>query len=306
MSAASFESASIRDRLTPQRLAEVLAEVCAQAGVDPAGAQLVKFTNNAVFRLARAPVVVRIAGSAVVRSRAPKVVAVARWLARHDMPTVRLLPGIDQPVPAGHHMATLWILVPAVGPTPTGVHLAAVLRRFHALPPPDFHLPDWRPVGPIRERISAGQVLSNDERAFLLDVCDEVEGGLARVRYVLPRGPIHGDGFLGNLIPGPTGPMICDFDSTSVGPREWDLTPVAVGRLRFSYAVDTHAELAAAYGFDVLRWSGFPVLRRLRELQLVTSVLPVLSGNPGLRQQWQHRFWSFKDADESARWDPYR
>jgi hypothetical protein len=55
-------------------------------------------------------------------------------------------------------------------------------------------------------------------------------------------------------------PVICDFDSTSTGPREWDLTPAAVGKLRFNYPVDTDGQLASAYGFDVITWNGFPVL----------------------------------------------
>jgi hypothetical protein len=305
MSAATTNNADDHDSLTPDRLTAVLAEVCAQAGLDPAGAELVKFTNNAVFRLVGDPVVIRIAGSSAVRTRVPKIVAVARWLADHEMPSVRLLEEIEQPVRAGHHLATLWQQVPATGPAPTGYDLAAILRRFHALPVPDFALPAWRPVGPIRERIAEAAGLPGDDRAFLIAACDETEGALTSLRYVLPPGPIHGDGFLGNLIPGPEGPVICDFDSTSNGPREWDLTPAAVGRLRFNYLVDTHGQLASAYGFDVTAWDGFPVLRRLRELQLVTSVLPVLPGNPGLRGQWERRHRSFREGDEGVRWETY-
>jgi hypothetical protein len=305
MSAAATENADDHDSLTADRLTTVLAEVCARAGLDPTGAELVKFTNNAVFRLVREPVVVRIAGSSAVRSRVPKIVAVARWLAAHDVPSVRLLEDVEQPVRAGGHLATLWQHVPATGPAPTGYDLAGILRRFHDLPPPDFALPRWRPAGPIRERIAEARGLADDDLAFLLAACDETEAALAGLRYELPPGPIHGDGFLGNLIPGPDGPVICDFDSTSTGPREWDLTPAAVGRLRFNYPVDVHGQLASAYGFDVIAWGGFPVLRRLRELQLVTSVLPVLEGNPGLREQWERRYRSFREGHEGVWWETY-
>jgi hypothetical protein len=305
MSAAATENTDDHDSLTADRLTMVLAEVCARVGLDPTGAELVKFTNNAVFRLVRDPVVVRIAGSGAVRSRVPKIVAVARWLAGHNMPSVRLLEGVEQPVRAGGHLATLWQEVPATGPAPTGYDLAAILRRFHELPPPDFELPRWRPVDPIRERVAEARGLADDDLSFLLAACDETEAALAELCYMLPPGPIHGDGFLGNLIPGPGGPVICDFDSTSTGPREWDLTPAAVGKLRFNYPVDVHGQLASAYGFDVTSWEGFPVLRRLRELQLVTSVLPVLEGNPGLREQWEQRYRSFREGDEGVRWETY-
>jgi hypothetical protein len=80
---------------------------------------------------------------------------------------------------------------------------------------------------------------------------------------------------------------------------------VAAGHLRFVSKADNQTRLAAAYGFDVTAWDGFAVLRRLRELQLVTSVVPVLRSNPGLRQQWQHRLRTFRDGDEDARWELY-
>lgn len=307
MSAAATEDTDDHDSLTADRLTTVLAEVCDQAGLDPDGAELIKFTNNAVFRLVRDPVVVRIAGSGAVRARVPKIVAVARWLAEQNMPSVRLLESVEQqPVQADGYLATLWQQVPATGPAPAGYDLAAILRRFHELPLPDFELPAWRPVGPIRERIAEAHGLADEDLAFLLAACDETEAALAGLRYELPPGPIHGDSFLGNLIPGPVGPVICDFDSTSTGPREWDLTPAAVGKLRFNYPVDVHGQLASAYGFNVTTWHGFPVLRHLRELQLVTSVLPVLEDNPGLREQWEWRYRSFRERDEGVRWETYK
>ena len=140
--------------------------------------------------------------------------------------------------------------------------------------------------------------------AFLAERCDEVEARLGDLRPTLAPGPIHGDAFLGNLIPGPNGPVLCDFDSTSIGYREWDLTPVAVGSLRFDYEIDPHQSFAAAYGFDVTSWSGFAVLRQLRELQLVTSVLPVLRSNPPVRRQFEHRLAALRTGS-AERWQPY-
>jgi aminoglycoside phosphotransferase (APT) family kinase protein len=259
-----------------------------------------------VFRLTRAPVVVRIAGSTAVRNRTNKVVNAARWLAEHDAPAVRLLPGIEQPIKAAGHVATLWQEVPAVGPKPTGADLGSILKVIHALPAPTVELPAWNPLGPMRERLDDPEGIEPEDLAFLRERCGAMAEELASVEYVLPSGPVHGDAFMGNLIPGPNGPVICDFDSASTGPREWDLTPVATGRLRFSYPGNTHNELAASYGFDVMSWDGFPVLRQLRELQLVTSVVPVLRSNPSLRSQWEHRLKTFRSGDVTAKWTPYR
>src|SRR5262249_54413034 len=154
-------------------------------------------------------------------------------------------------------------------------------------------------------RLDEPEGLDAADLAFLLERCDVLEEQLARVEYVLPPGPIHGDAFLGNLISGPDGVVICDFDSTSTGPREWDMAPVAVGKLRFDYPGNAHGELAAHYGFDVMQWSGFPVLRQLRELKLVTSVVPILRSNPSIREQWAYRLQSFKQGDATVRWTTY-
>ncbi len=292
--------------LTRDTLEALLAQMCRNVGLNPRGAELIKFTNNAVFRLQYDAVVVRIAGSAVARSRIEKVVAVARWLAEHDLPAVRLLPNTEQPLAVGRHSATLWRAVPAVGSPPTVRDLAEILLRWHGLPSPCDALPAWSPFEEIRQRLAEAEAIDAATLTYLTDECNRVESAVVDLRYVLPAGPIHGDAYLGNMIPGAAGPVICDFDSTSHGPREWDLIPVAVGQRRFDYGGDLQAPLAAAYGFDVTDWDGFPVLRRVRELKLVTSVLPILNSNPTIRAQWSHRMETYRRDDLCAKWTPYR
>ncbi|GII77310.1 aminoglycoside phosphotransferase [Sphaerisporangium rufum] len=292
--------------LTRDTLDGLLAALCAETGLDPEGAELIKFTNNAVFRLRADPVVVRIAGSTAARERAGTVVRVARWLAGYGFPAVRLLPGWERPIRLRGQVITLWERVPEGGPRPDGAGLAELLKSLHHLPDPPGDLPRWRPMDEVRQRLAEPEDLSPADQAFLRRECDEVEEQLARVRFELPAGVIHGDAFLGNLIPGPGGPVLCDFDSTSIGPREWDLVPVAVGRLRLDYPTDDQAMLAEHYGHDITAWDGFPVLRRLRELKLVTSVLPILRSQPAIRAQWEHRMRTYKARDLHARWQPYR
>nr|MDT0657202.1 phosphotransferase [Micromonospora sp. DSM 115978] len=293
-------------RLSSDTLDAIVAEVGAMTGFDTRGAELIKFTNNAVFRLPQAGVVLRIAGSTTARSRVGKVIQVARWLADHGVPAVRLMPAIPQPLSVFGFLATAWIEVPRVGRPPTGHDLGRILRRIHELPPPTFSLPSWNPMSGIRQRLAEPEGVEADDINFLRDTCDELEDLLTGIRPVLPSGPIHGDGFPGNLIAGPAGVVICDFDSASSGPREWDLVPVAVGRLRFDYPENRHEELVHTYGFDVTRWAGFSVFRQIRELQLVSSVVPILQSNPRVREQWSHRLISFRRGDIDSRWTTYR
>ncbi|WP_285601136.1 aminoglycoside phosphotransferase family protein [Kineosporia sp. NBRC 101731] len=331
--------------MDPAEITATVNAACRLLDLDPRGHTVLKFTNNAVLRLPRSGVVLRIAGSAAVGERARRVVHVARLLEQHGVPAVRLFQPSgqpdDQPLMIRGHEVTVWHDVrPVRDPVPDD--LAALLQAVHAVPlqapaapvvparrgrsrrrpsvpgqntgpmpsaaASSPSLVRWGPVAGIRRRIASAGQLPLDDLAFLQAETDAVALDLAALNdleSLLPAGLIHGDSFLGNVIVGENGPVLCDFDSTCWGPREWDLTPIAVGALRFDYGGDLAARFAQAYGKDVQSWPGFPVLRRLRELQLVTSVLPVLAANPGLHPQWRFRVDSLRRGDAAARWSTY-
>lgn len=291
-------------RITGERLHTVLTDLQAITGIDVTGARLIKFTNNAVFALPAARVVARIAASTTMADRVTKVIQVARWLQDADVPAVRLL-DLGQPLIVDGLKVTLWHEVPGGGPAPTGADLAQILRRWHDLDPPAGGLPTWQPMAESRSRLAEPDGVEETDLVYLRDECDRIEEQLAQLSYELPPGPIHGDAFMGNLIDGPSGAVICDFDFSCEGPREWDLVPLAVGKLRFDYPGDEYGALARAYGFDVIGWKGFPVLRRLRELELVTSLVPVLGSRAVLRPQWQKRLDTYRSHDDKTRWSTY-
>jgi hypothetical protein len=309
----SASATSPRIELTGEGIAAVTAVACRRAGLPRAGARLLKFTNNAVVALPAADAVLRIAGSAGARSRVPAVVAVARWLEDLGLPAVRLLPGVPQPLKVEGHLVTVWRTVEPVsgreGREAAIEDLAGILRALHgvdASPPAVVGVWDLAEV--LRSRLAEAAGLSAGDAGFLAGELAAVEAGLTALRDVeplLPPGVLHGDAFLGNLVPSPSGPQLCDFDGVARGPREWDLVPVAVGALRFDYGADLQRRFVHAYGVDVTVWPGFPVLRRLRELQLVTSVLPALEANPALRPQWRLRMDSLRRGDDTVRWSPY-
>jgi len=292
-------------RFSRDHLFEILAGVCAEAGLDPAGATLIKCTANAVFRLASAPVVVRVGASTALRHRVEKVVHVATWLAEHDVPAVRLLPGVPQPVRFDGYDATLWEAVPDGGRPARGRDLGKLLRRIHDLPEPASWLPPWRPLADVQARIGEATDLAPADLAFLQDRYDEVADQLSHLEFPSAPALVHGDAHLGNLIPSPAGAVLCDFDSSSLGPPEWDLTPLAVGVVRFGEPAGRYRELARTYGMDVTRWSGFGVLRAVRELKLITSVLPIIGSRPAVRAELFRRMADVRSGNTSARWARY-
>ncbi|GHF58439.1 aminoglycoside phosphotransferase (APT) family kinase protein [Amycolatopsis bartoniae] len=298
-------AATLDGRFTREKLAEALTAAAGLLGLDPRGARLLRFTNNAVYRLASAPVVLRIVGSRKLRHRADRVVAVARHFERHGVPAIRLLPGVEQPIHVGEHVVTAWEYVRPTGRRATAKDLARLLRRVHELPVPDG-VGEWDPLADVRARVADAEELDAGDRRFLLRRCAEVQAALRELEFPLPRGLIHGDAHPGNVIVGPDGPVLCDFDSSCAGPPEWDLTPLAVGRERFADPAGRYRMLADSYGFDVTAWDGFPVLRAARELKLTTSVLPILRSHPQVRDELRRRLTDLRDGGSDGPWVRYR
>lgn len=283
-------------------LTDAVAAICRACDLDPAGAELIRNVNNAVLRLAHHPVVVRLVTLPSYVPRAGLAVTAATLFAEHDVPAIRLLPGLAQPVRAGGHVATLWQAVPEVGPTPTGGDLAGMLRVVHRLPLPVGALPQWDPLSDFRNRLRDAGELEPRDRRFLDRRCDELQTALAQLQFPLPRAVVHGDAHLGNVIPGPEGPVLCDFDSCCIGPPEWDLTPMAVSAVRFGRPAAHQADLAAGYGFDVTDWHGFEVLRDIRDLKIVAGVFPGPGRGPRVAAEFRRRMASLRSGRLHDRW----
>jgi hypothetical protein len=283
----------------------VLEALCGPVGLDARDARLIKMTNNAVFHLPSEAVVVRIATTSTLFHRVAKVVAVANWLAGTEIVAVELDGRFAQPLRAAGALATVWHHIQPTAPHPGPRDLARVIGRWHRQRVPPLGLPVWNPVADARLRLSDAEGLDQSDHAYLLEWYDELEAALSAINPVLPVGVIHGDAHTGNLIRAPDGGVsIADFDNTCIGPREWDLVPVACGASRFG-APDRHRAFVDVYGHDVTRSPNWPVLRAARELQMVTSVVPVLTSNPAIAAQFRHRLQSIRNGDDNARWQPY-
>ena len=280
-------------------------QVARQLDVPAQDATLLRLTNNAVFALPTAGLVIRITRSLALADRVHKVARLGAWFEQVGAPTIRLAHRIDQPVPVGGLLATVWRYVPPMPPAPTVSDLGRVLREFHALPPPPFALPSWDPVGDARVRLDDAEALDDHEREFLVRWCDSIE---ARMTSLRDRGGwrlVHGDAHVGNLLrESATRVVLCDFDSTCRGPWQVDLAAVAVGEIRFGRA-NAHQAMATAYGYDVTRDPDWPLFREVRELKLVVSAVPLLASTPGVAAEFRIRLKSIMDGDENARWTPY-
>lgn len=278
---------------------------CGQAGLDPAGARLIRDYANLVYELPGERVVLRLADASTPGrfERLRTSVRVTRWLAEQDFPAVRPL-DVRQPVAAEGFFVTFWHHERHVGPPPDPVALGAVLRRLHALPPVPFDLPTYDPFGSVRRAIDACRVLSDADRDWLLERCAALsEAYYERLEFALPYGLIHGDAHRGNLLRSRGRLVLCDWDSVSAGPREIDLVPTLQG-VRFGLTERQRNGFSEAYGYDITTWPGYPVLRDMRELQTLTAVLRNAHRDQRAHDELRLRLESLRAGDDRP-WNPF-
>ncbi|MGW5517494.1 aminoglycoside phosphotransferase family protein [Nocardia africana] len=293
--------------ISPDRAEELHAavvEACNHIDIDPSGAELIKYTVNAVYALG-APIVVRVGFGDVGHYRGTRLVETANWLTRHDAPTIRLVDA-QQPVFIGDFTITFWHKAHHRARW-TSSDLAHPLRALHLLPTDDAELPHWDPFETARHRLAAADnEISADDLQWLQDAWLEVEQNYRTAEFSMPFVLLHGDPHVGNLLIDDRDRIVlCDLDESAVGPMAWDLVPQAVGATRFNRA-NFYRDFAAAYGVDVRDLPEWPVLARIRELIMVTSVLPDLGQRPGIAAEQAHRLASLRSGDAAAVWHPYQ
>lgn len=291
-----------------RELRSVLAGVCAAVGLDPAGARLIKYTNNVVSQLSSS-VVVRVGVGDLGIGRAAPVVRLTRWLADRDAPVPRLVADVEQPVVLDGYAATVWEWLPGGDERWTASDLAVPLRRLHSLEvdvaaDTATALPNWDPFTAARRRLAAADpLLPVDDRGWLAEQWHQAERAYRDLD--IASGVIHGDAHTGNVLRDRTGRVVlCDLDSTGIGPVAWDLAVCAVGAERFGRG-DSYTELAAAYGRDVTSEPWWPVLQRIRELVLVTSVVPDLSRRAGIAAEHRRRLSDLRTGRPTGYWHAY-
>ena len=293
-------------RTTDGCLASVLIEACARVGFDGRDAQPLRVGTNALFLVRRTPsVVVRIGVRVDAIQIAEKEIRVAEWLAAAEVPAVRPVAGIAQPLRVGGHPVTFWEWVPPDGELPTIRQLAAMLRRLHALPAPQFELPHFDPLGRVDALLAADGAVDPDCVSYLRDECERLTLAYRHLAFDLPLGPIHGDAHTGNLICSNGRVVLLDFETFALGPREWELVPTAVQRERFGLSVPAYRAFVEAYGVDVRACSAYPVLRRIREVTITAWLLGAVAQRRDALEEFDTRVAALRSARRGRVWRPF-
>jgi len=285
----------------------LLQQACAATGLSADGARLLRLGSNAVYRLA-GPVVVRIARQDADPETALRAVAVARWLKSAGYPAVRAV-DVDQPVAIDGHAVTFWEAVSDDGDEYATIsEVAQVIARLHQLAVPDnLRLPELEPFENAGSRIATSEWLSPGDRDYMTGELARLQGEYARLDFVLPRGVIHGDANVGNVLHDRDGnPLVIDLDGFATGPREWDLIQTALFYDHYGWHTREEYEIfSRVYGYDIMQWPGYPVLADAREFIQATWMIQKATENDKTSAEARKRLSALRSGASRKDWLPF-
>jgi hypothetical protein len=285
-----------------------LGVACAAAGLDAVGARLLRLGENAIYRLGSVPLVARIARTTEYLPDAVTEVGVARWLESAGFPAVRLAGPAVQPVVADGRVVTFWELLSDPPQWGTVAELGELLRWLHGLEPPrSLELAELRPFGRSDRRLEAAD-LAEADRVFLRERQAELQGLYESLEFVLGPGPVHGDANVGNIIrrPGDGAAVLIDLDGFAFGPREWDLVLTAMYFERYGWhTAQEYEAFVAGYGFDVMSWPGYLVLRDIRELMMVMWLAQNVRESAEIAAEVAKRIADLRGGNGHRDWAPF-
>ncbi|WP_280422305.1 phosphotransferase family protein [Nocardia carnea] len=281
-----------------------LEKACALFGVDHGTAQLLHRRSNAVWRVG--DVVVRLAPDTPLRrSRAATSIAVSRWLVSTAPEPIALnpLPG-EQPVLTGGAVATFWPYRPSSTHPAIG-DVAKLVRLLHRQPAPPFSVPEYRPLRRLREALEVDAartypVLSDKNRDWLRGRANDLIEAFEATRFPLGHGLVHADAHEDNIVSINGGWVLIDWDNACSGPRELDL----VGTLpdHFHVPPADRAEFVRSYGYDLLDWPDWSLLRDITEFHSLGAYIRLAGELPRAASELGRRVESLRTGNRDIVW----
>ncbi|MEU7478331.1 aminoglycoside phosphotransferase family protein [Lentzea sp. NPDC042327] len=295
------------DPFDAQQAQGVLKAACSTIDLDSGDAELIRLGENAVFWLRSRSVVARISRGSARVAQADREVRSARWLARMSVPAVRAL-DVDQPLFLDGHVVTFWESVSTEVGRGSPADLAGLLRDLHALEaPPELDLPVADPFRRARTCLDRAKALSEEDLLFVNGLLNDLAARYENLSFALPQGVVHGDANVWNVFLDHRGaPVLGDLDTLAVGPRELDLTPVALYHHRLGW--HTAAEyrgFVGGYGFDVKDWEGYEVLADALEIELIAWLAQNAHQSPATLVEVVNRIETIRTGASRLGWTPF-
>ncbi|WP_367124467.1 phosphotransferase [Streptomyces phytohabitans] len=222
-------------------------------------------------------------------------------------PAARVLDGLEQPVVVDGCPVTFWHLIEEGERKATYGELGAILRDLHALTVPDgMELPPYTVFGRTDLRIEKATGIPEEDREFLRERARELRERLSGLRFASPKGPVHGDAHVQNLMVDRDDRVILiDFEGFGFDHPEWDLMVTATEHHSLGWQTrEQYGAFVDAYGRDLRDWDGFRTLRGIQEFQMTTWLMQNVGESDDVAKEYARRIASLRDDDAPRHWQP--
>jgi Ser/Thr protein kinase RdoA (MazF antagonist) len=182
------------------------------------------------------------------------------------------------------------------------VDLARLLAAYHAAQGCPCDLAAFEPLRTSESCLARADGVEAGDLEFLHGRIADLTSQFKQLDFALPPGPIHGDAHTKNLLTDHGQVVLIDFGAAAIGPREWDLLPTSIAVQRYGLPEERYHEFAATYGFDVRTWSGYPMLREIRELTMTTWIMQNVLESPAIAPEFALRVASLRERDSERAW----
>jgi hypothetical protein len=279
---------------------EILLRACGEVGLTPPSVILLRHQTNGVYLLEEEALVAKVARPDYGIEHTKRIVDTVRWLMEMSFPTVPLT-DFDQPIVIEGSAVTFWTYLAQDHPV-HAADIAGPLRRLHSLGKPPGPIPALDAIPAIWYSIANESILTDDEHEYLAARCTDLAAAAHELRYEHPSCLLHGDPQHANALWNIDHAVLSDWDSLVIGPTEWDLVTIDVHCRRFSYPPAEYDAFCAAYGRDVRDWDGYPVLRDIRELRMIsTNARKSVPGSRGAAEV-KRRIAQLRSGQEESAW----
>jgi len=117
---------------------------------------------------------------------------------------------------------------------------------------------------------------------------------------------VHGDAHVENLMITADGPVMIDFERFAWGHPEWDLSMTATEYQTAGWwTQEEYRRFATAYGFDVMKWDGYPVLRAAHELKMTSWLAQNMAESPEVADEVAARMATLRGQHPPGNWRPF-
>jgi Ser/Thr protein kinase RdoA (MazF antagonist) len=289
----------MRRRWTDQKARKVANEACAALELPSSSAQLVHVGSNATYRIG--DLAIRVAAPGTELAEVALELELASALKAAQVPALEPFAKSPLRLPSGNAVS-LWHYLEHDRKTQVPAKaFGRLLAQYHeALRDSPLKPQRLEIIELLQERLDAVEqagVVARDDIDMLRTRVEAVGKRLKRVTSELGEGVLHGDAQVGNVIVGPLGPVLSDFEHAAFGPLEWDLMPTALRRERFGLDAGDWDAFSEGYGYDVRRFSGYEPYLAARGLQ---ETLRALADYQRCRKEAETRLRFWRNTLRSA------